>query len=404
LAVAALVTFQFWNVEPRSDGMLFFRYAQQVWDRPLAIEHFWAGWNHRESYISMGLLGLAYRLGIAPVAGLRVVQLVVSALGLVAFSILCHQVFPRITSSKAGLLNLVFALTPAYLAYFVGVALDFVALTFLLSYLTAVCARRFLIAAVLGAAFAFCKESSFLHYLISLPLVLAYSARRFGPVGRWPYATRALFLLPLVPKGFAARSAGSEQTRAMLEFCQQESIATFLFSSNVERAEIQNYLIDLFLLNFQWLLLIAVVAAAVRLVRLQLDPALATGDDEEVGWAPFFLVLGFLATGLYVLTRCVGYNSVKYVLQVMPLWLLVVHRLSVHGLPDPRWRTAFLVAVAVLFSVSAVRTFDPVSLAIFGRYEGEARTMLCMNSRMRPPEERQCGNDELIYNLQLFLP
>ena len=69
-----------------------------------------------------------------------------------------------------------------------------------------------------GAAFAFCKETSFVHYLVSLPLVLVYSARRFGPVGPWPVASRLLFLLPLAPKALASWSAGSEHTKAMLEF------------------------------------------------------------------------------------------------------------------------------------------------------------------------------------------
>jgi hypothetical protein len=30
--------------------------------------------------------------------------------------------------------------------------------------------------------------------------------------------------------------------------------------------------------------------------------------------------------------------------------------------------------------------------------------MLCMNSRARPVEETQCGNEEMVYNLQRFIP
>ena len=99
-----------------------------------------------------------------------------------------------------------------------------------------------------------------------------------------------------------------------------------------------------------------------------------------------------------------SYNSVKYVIQMSPVWLLVAYWLSVHALPNRFLRTGFFVAVAVLFSASATRTFDPVSLAFFGRDETEPRTMLCMNSRVRPPDEKHCGNDEMIYNLQPEVP
>ena len=86
---------RFWaQAEPQSDGILYFRFAAKTWDRPLEIEHFWAGWNHQESYVSMGRSWTRVSPGDrAPIAGLRIIQLVLFASAIVAFSIVCHRVF-----------------------------------------------------------------------------------------------------------------------------------------------------------------------------------------------------------------------------------------------------------------------------------------------------------------------
>ena len=182
-------------------------------------------------------------------------------------------------------------------------------------------------------------------------------------------------------------------------------MAAFLFSPNIGRPEIQNYLFDLFLLNFQWLLLLPAAAGiAVLLRRLAANEPVLDAPRGQVNRASLALLLGFLGTELYVITRCPVWNSVKYVLQAMPLWLLVGYWLSMVALPSRIWRSAFFLGVAALFGASTVWTIDPVSLGYFGTVEGEPRTMLCMNSRVRPPEERSCGNDEMIYNLQPFIP
>jgi hypothetical protein len=96
-----------------------------------------------------------------------------------------------------------------------------------------------------------------------------------------------------------------------------------------------------------------------RLVR---DRAALTANRERVNWPSLALVSAFLVAGLYVTTRCPVWNNVKYVLQLLPLWLLVAYWLSAYGLPSRVPRTVFLVALIALFAASAVRSFDPLSL------------------------------------------
>ena len=405
LAVAIGLSSQFRNTPPLSDGAIYFTFAQNAWDLPLKAENFWASWAHKESYVSIGLLGLTYHVGLDPITALRVLQFGVFASAIVAFSFICHRVFRGIETFEAGLLTLVFSVTPAYLAYFVGVATDFVALAFLLVYLAALCARNFTVAALVGTAFAFCKETSFLAYSLTLPLVLVYSMRRFGSLGSsWPTLTRAAFFLPYPLKGMHHLAHGAEELGETLRYCQHDSLGSFLLSSNLGRPEIQNYLFDLFVLNFQWLLLIPVGVGLAELIRrLMNNRAALISNPEEVNWAALGLIFGFLAAGLYVITRCPIFNNVKYVIQSMPLWMLMGYWLSLYAFPARIWRTRFFLGVLLLFCASTARSFDPLSLGFFGSFDGEPHTMLCMNSRARLPEEHLCGNDEMIYNLQPFI-
>jgi hypothetical protein len=127
-------------------------------------------------------------------------------------------------------------------------------------------------------------------------------------------------------------------------------------------------------------------------------------NPERVNWAALVLVLAFLAAQLYVVTRCPVWNNVKYVIQAMPLCLLAAYWLTLYALPTVPARAAFFVGLALLFGASTVRTLDPLSLRFFGTTPVGPNPMLCMNSRLRTQHEPHCGNDEMVYNLQLFVP
>jgi hypothetical protein len=355
----------------------------------------------------MGLLGLAYQVGPDPVTAVRALQFGVFVVAILAFASICRSLFRDMSGWEATLLTTVFAITPAYLAYFIGIAIDFFSLAFMLAYLALLCGRRFLLAALVGTAFAFSKETSFLAYTLTLPLVLVYSLERFGPIGSWPKLTRAGFFLPYYFKGLHLLVHGGGEMETQIGFCDQQSMLAFLLSPNLARPEIQNFLFDLFVLNFQWTLLIPVAfGTAVFVRRYRNDRAALRSNAEHVHWPALALTLGFFAAQLYVITRCPVWNNVKYVIQAMPFTLLAAYWLSLYALPTRLARAAFFAAVALLFGASTVRTLDPLSLTFYGTSPViEQGTMLCMNSRgPRAPDETQCGNDEMIYNLQLWVP
>jgi hypothetical protein len=337
LAVASVVGWYFKAAVPSNDGWIYFYASRNAWNLPLKAENFWSEWLHKGSYVSIGLLGLTYHVGPDPITALRVLQFGMFVIAILAFAAICRSIFRNMSGAEATLLTFVFTITPAYLAYFVGVANDFFALALLLAYLALLCARRFLLATLVGTAFAFSKETGFLTYSLTLPLVLVYSLERFGPVGSWPKLTRTAFLLPYFFKGIHLLAHGTGEMGVQIGFCKQASILAFVLSPNLELAEIQNYLFDLFVLNFQWMLLIPVALGTVIFIRRSInDRAALRANTERVNWPALALVLGFFVVQVYVVTRCPVWNNVKYVIQAMPFTFHGVLAQPVRAADAPR--------------------------------------------------------------------
>src|SRR4029434_2185693 len=111
--------------------------------RSLKAENFWSEWLHKGSYVSMGLLGLAYQVGPDPVTAVRALQFGVFVVAILAFASICRSLFRDMSGWERTLTMTLFAIPPAYLAYFIAIALAFFSLAFMLAYLALLCGRRF---------------------------------------------------------------------------------------------------------------------------------------------------------------------------------------------------------------------------------------------------------------------
>ena len=398
-AVGVAVTIYFWNYPPTSDGGIYLTHAEEIWRRPFSFANF----TLRPSdfrYFSMGLLGLTYQLGVPSLDALKLLQVLLYFVALASLYDLCLELFPRISSLEAGLSVLIFAVCPAYLAYLVGVALDFIALSFHLLYLLLIMRRRWWAASLSAIALAFSKESGFFVYAATLPVALWWSStgsgKSWGAQLLRPLPLFAPLLLHFLLLGVRQRSLMA--VTAAAPECGATGWALVL-SPNLCRREIHCYLFNLFALNFQWLLLIPIALGA---LRLSINRRLAREVLRyEVDVRKFTLVVLFLLAWVWAFTRCPLYNNVKYVLNAMPLWLLVSLVFARAAFPAPWMRVPFLLMLLLSFGVSAVMSIDPLSRQFYGLMRTDGRPMLCMASRLTGPAD--CGNDEIIYNLQRFL-
>jgi hypothetical protein len=396
LAVGIAVTAYFWNFPQISDGAIYLTHAETIWQRPFSLDNFTLK-PPDFRFFSMSLLGLTYRVGVENLVAVKSMQIALYAVTLAALFELCFELFPRISPLEAGLTVLAFAVTPALLAHLVAVALDYIALSFHLLYLLLLMRRRWLAATCAAIAFAFSKETGFFVYAATLPVALWWSSIT-EPSWRRALMRPLPLLAPLLLYALylivTHRAPATESSAA--QECGNSGLA-LIFSPNVCKEEIQRYLFNLFAFNFQWLLLIPLMAGAVSLAMSRREATRAIGG--EINGRNVALVGLFLLAWIWAFTRCPIYNNVKYVLNAMPLWLLLVLVVARAALPRPWQRMSFLLALIGLFGIAAVASVDPLSRQFYGLFAVEPQLMFCMG----PRGANDCGNDEIIYNLQRFM-
>lgn len=404
-ALGVAITLFFLDTPPAADGATFFECGKRAWSLPLAWQNFHCG-VHDFSYFSMALFGLSHSTPLPPLVALRMIQLLHYVLAVGAFYSLTRFAAPNAARSERGLVTLLFAVTPVVLAYMVGVALDFFLLTWFLLYVKLLLERRFLPAALCATAMAFSKETGLLIFGVSLPFVLLIFGRGSGGFRRtvhrlWP------LLLPLTIYAVlvALRHRDLVRSATDSQLCGA-SLSQILFRLNLERSETQRYLFNVLVLNFQWVLLIPVAIFAARWL---FERAFRASRSDMATHEPILVYLLFLLAWIYVFTRCPIFNNCKYIMMALPMYLLLIFWLSRRAIPGLGTRLFFFSGCALLFTISAFRTVDPLSMAYYGTTTFRSRTILCKEGQPVRPEA--CAkwkphgikyNDETIYNLQHF--
>lgn len=121
--------------------------------------------------------------------------------------------------------------------------------------------------------------------------------------------------------------------------------------------------------------------------------ALAGTDAAALG-----LVTAALVGEIWLLTRFITYGNARYYLPVYPLALVVGYAALVRLDVSRAIRSAVLALLVVLLGVSATRTIDPVSRALWGTFTPGDRSMLMITSLTH--ECCGAGRDQLVYNLE----
>jgi hypothetical protein len=149
--------------------------------------------------------------------------------------------------------------------------------------------------------------------------------------------------------------------------------------------------------SFLWmptLLSLADAAIGARRRSRSLPPRALAGTDA----AALGLVTAALVGEIWLLTRFITYSNARYYLPVYPLLLVVGYAALVRLGVSRAVRSSVLALLVVLFGVSAVRTIDPVSRALWGTFTFGERSMLIITSLTG--ECCGAGRDQLVYNLE----
>lgn len=348
------------------------------------------------------LVGAPQFLDPGNVPLLHLANALLGALVLVAFHRIVRRVFPDAGAVETWLLVALMGLNPVFLACMANLNADFGVLVFFLPVLVGFLERRMVLTVVAGIGLVLSKESGLVLFgLAAASHVVFHVLSDREPVGegrtrrllrQWPLALPVLVLAVY----FAIRAANPEQP-LLWKNQSAGSLVTALFTFDLDRPFLAN-LVVMFVLQFQWVVTLWVLAWGARWLWLRRRPAASNpGDHARRMDLAFFAVLFLYA--LFVLTRYKTYLNARYLLPLFPVWLLIAYA-SLRALWARRQliRKALLSLAAGLFLASVFFTVDPVSRAIFGTFPFGRHELLAMTSLTN--EYAGLGRDQLVYNLQ----
>lgn len=283
---------------------------------------------------------------------------------------------------EVRLATLVFGLSPWMLAHVLHLNWDFgVAIHFVIL-LSALLGNRPWLAAAAGLAMGLCKENGLALYLVTL---LA-DGLRGGQHHRgrwWPHLLALLVWGALVWVAFGVQRAPVSYHLALAGMGRPQGFLSRIFAFNLLDWTLLTYLADIFVLNFHWLLSLPV------LISLRFS----------VGSSRVLFLRVLMVGVVYLVTRFLVFNNVRYLMTALPVLLLLSCQATCRLWPKGRLGSGYWLLVLVVVTASNFRTLDPLSRALYGTFEFGQHRCLRMG---RLGGSSAIGRDELVYNLEFL--
>jgi hypothetical protein len=387
---------------PFWDGRIYADCLVDAAIRHLAVSTMRCGGHPSHAYILYA--GAIQMLSPESFAPMLVANVVLYLLSCAAVYRLAQLAFPgEEHQSDRALITALVAVQPAVLASVVQPNIDLPLLPAFLWATVCIIRRRWLPLIALGIALAFTKETGVLLYVT---LVGAYAIAMILPrpsSSRSPTLTMlrlAPLAIPLVLFAAYVIYRKSVPDQAALWNAGSRKVVVFQFLFPRIDQYFVNYLAMMFVLSFAWItaaLLVAdAVVAVVRSVR-RVPPRPLPGAKRRV--VRFLIVLGIAA--MYALSRFSSWGNARYLLPVFAITPFMLYAALVRFGIARSLRRGALGLLAGLLLISAVRSIDPLSRAVYGTFAFGDRDML----RMTGVSHECCGagRDQLVYNLQFTL-
>jgi len=354
------------------------------------------------SIVSAGLWGLTQYVWPWKPSLLYVTNIVLGVAGIGAFEALLHRLFPDRPAAEYAMVTALFALAPLFVAHAIFLNLDYGATVFFVLFLSCLMARRFWLAGVFAAAASFSKETG--AAACAAVMVTYVVAFVFEPAKSWPQRRAALRpLAPLLTMPAAiifyliwAAMFRHETGRWLSAYAPFQAVSKpfdAVLNTNLADSSMRAFLADIFILNYQWLysivLVAGVCAALIRVERL---------DDTPIAVPRRGIFLGLaVASVVYIVTRYRFSNGARYVLLASPVVILAFYHSLLSLFSRHLTRLVYLAMCVTLVFLSNFRTLDVVSRSFFGTFAFGSHTMLDMTSLTGGLKL-----DSLVYNLEFL--
>lgn len=349
------------------------------------------------SMLFMLWAGIGQYMDLGNVVLLNLSQLILAVTAVISFAVITRHVFPGAGNrAERFLLTCAFAVYPIVLASEQNFNPDTGVLVFLLAYLALLFERRYLAALLAGMFLVSSKESGVLLYPIATAIFLFVDLKgrkiteMLKEALRRTYAfAPAFFYLTVI---LAGRLSG--RTVVWKKPGGNGNILRLLIPSIDDTRTA--YSTGIWVINFNWVMSAVIVAALLKLLVQTLRRR--ARPPEEMDHRASAIIALLFGIAVYALTRFPTYTNLRYLLPIYPLFLIVFGMALRYLAKMGRLRVATLAMVFGLFFVSAFRTVDPVSKALYGTFRFGRHPILAMTSLTR-----ECcgyGRDQLAYNLE----
>lgn len=330
---------------------------------------------------------------------LNLTNVALGCLAIAAFWIIAKAFWPGEEGRGDRLLGTaILAVWPAALANSLNVTPDFGVFVFFLLFLAALLKERIGLAILSGVFLVFSKETGVLLYGLSTVLYLLLFASR-GTFRLWSVLRRYSVLLAPAVLYFVVAGLRMMQKQPLIWRDTKTSfsyIARRLLVFNPGEIYAGRYAPTIWILNFSWILTLGVLAGGIALglsrrCRVRLKSAAFSGRPI------LFVLLAFLGSA-YALTRYETFSHARYLLGIVPLFLLLFLVSLDVLVPRRELRYTLLGLVFLAFLSSDFRTIDPVSRRLWGTFSIGRQELL----KITTWNNECCGYsmDQLVYNLQ----
>lgn len=355
-------------------------------------------YNH-SAFLHTFLFSLTQRIDLGNFRLIYTLNLLLGILGLLSFRSLLQYLFGgRLSPANLTLLTFCFGLNPVFLAQVIQPSLDFTLPIYLVMMLLCLFKNRFVYASAAGIMMVFTKESGFMLYgvgvflfiprmIFSDPLLTRDKIKFVKKI--WVLIIPILlfaFYMILVPN----TQIGHSWTEGIMK----------MFRFYLLRKMILAQLIDLLVINFNWLItafvlinILIISAGFVKSLKHKVNVRTVFNSKYE---GVYFYILFFAI--IYFLTRIPFVNNPRYMLPALPVLIILLGASVVRVLRNQRLITIALAVLLLLLTVSSFRTIDPVSKKIMGTFKFGSHELLQMAKFDGP--KHGYGRDHLVYNFE----
>jgi hypothetical protein len=297
------------------------------------------------------------------------------------------------------LLTAGFAFHPLIVSNSINLCLDHAVMTFFLYFLFCLFYERrfqfYFASFILMAS----KEPGVILYLSSIFAYLVFFVLRINaPTDQKIRNLRSHFYFAVPILFFFAYFLAKLYFKTTIVDPQFQARGAQLFSTEIISSYFLVYLLELLVLNFNWVFAIFPLYVLVRLIAYWLIGKVSPKPQIRSDSRIFPVLLTAFAVAFFGITRYAPPTNARYLIPILPIALIFVYQSLIFLFKEGKWRSGILAVTLILFCVSNNLTLDPLSRLIFKTFPFDGHQLLKMTSLTNEPVGH--GRDQDIYNLE----